>query len=59
MTQETIEDIDLECKDCHQTFVFTAGEQEFFRDNQLHPPKRCGMCRLAKRKRYEEEDSNQ
>lgn len=56
MTQEVTEDIKLECKDCHETFVFTAGEQEFFRENGLNPPKRCGMCRLAKRKRFDDQD---
>lgn len=49
-TQE--EDVEIECKDCHETFTFTAGEQVFFRQNGLNPPKRCGMCRLAKKKRF-------
>lgn len=56
MTQEILEDIELECKDCHEPFTFTAGEQEFFRDNKLNPPKRCGMCRLAKKKRFDDQD---
>lgn len=56
MIQEQLEDIELECKDCQETFVFTAGEQEFFRENGLNPPKRCGMCRLAKKKRFEDRD---
>jgi hypothetical protein len=55
MTQEILEDIEIECKDCHQPFIFTAGEQEFFRENGLNPPKRCGMCRLAKKKRFPED----
>lgn len=55
MTQEVLEDIEIECKDCHQPFTFTAGEQEFFRENSLNPPKRCGMCRLAKKKRFPED----
>lgn len=55
MTQETQEDIVIECKDCHEDFVFTAGEQEFFKQNGLNAPKRCSMCRLAKKKRFPED----
>lgn len=55
MNQEETQDVTIECKDCHEDFVFTAGEQVFFRENALNPPKRCGMCRLAKKKRFPED----
>ena len=44
----------LQCVDCRETFVFTAGEQLFFNDKQFkNEPKRCKPCkekrnRLAK-----------
>lgn len=39
----------LTCADCGQDFVFTAGEQLFFRDkNFKNEPKRCKACK-AKR----------
>lgn len=39
----------LQCMDCGQDFVFTAGEQLFFHDKQFkNQPKRCKDC---KRKR--------
>jgi len=39
----------LTCVDCGAEFVFTAGEQIFFRDKQfLNDPKRCKQCK-AKR----------
>jgi len=39
----------LTCSDCHNQFVFTAGEQLFFHDKQFkNDPKRCKLCK-AKR----------
>lgn len=36
----------LICSDCHGEFVFTAGEQLFFRDKQFkNDPKRCKPCK--------------
>ncbi|MGB8262145.1 MAG: zinc-ribbon domain containing protein [Terracidiphilus sp.] len=41
----------LKCVDCGKDFVFTAGEQLFFRDKQFkNDPKRCKPCK-AKRSR--------
>jgi CxxC-x17-CxxC domain-containing protein len=39
----------LKCTDCGNDFVFTAGEQLFFRQQQFrNDPKRCKSCK-AKR----------
>lgn len=36
----------LKCMDCGSEFVFTAGEQLFFRDKGLvNEPKRCKQCK--------------
>jgi len=36
----------LTCIDCGTEFVFTAGEQLFFRDKQFrNEPKRCKACK--------------
>jgi len=36
----------LTCVDCGAAFVFTAGEQLFFRDKQFkNEPKRCKSCK--------------
>ena len=44
----------IPCIDCSQDFVWTAGEQAFFRDKELkNPPKRCKECKKAKNKRLE------
>ena len=40
----------LQCKDCDDAFVFSAGEQRFFAEKGLtHEPQRCPTCRAAAR----------
>ena len=42
----------IECVDCKDDFVWTSGEQNFFRDKGLqNPPKRCKCCKQAKNER--------
>lgn len=46
------ENITIGCIDCAKEFIWTAGEQTFFRDKQLqNPPKRCKECKQAKNER--------
>lgn len=47
-------DSSIVCIDCVKEFVWTAGEQDFYRDKQLqNPPKRCKDCKKAKNRRLE------
>ena len=40
------EDKTLVCQDCGNEFVFTAGEQAFYKEKGLdNEPKRCQECR--------------
>ena len=40
----------LSCIECGCDFLFTAGEQEFFKERGLEEePKRCRSCRAARR----------
>ncbi len=40
----------LTCRDCGSTFLFTAGEQEFFASKGFtNEPTRCPSCRSARR----------
>lgn len=49
-------DRELTCRDCGSSFVFTAGEQEFYASKGLqHDPVRCPNCR-ANRKAMRPED---
>ena len=42
----------INCIDCEDDFVWTVGEQTFFRDKKLdNPPKRCKSCKKAKNER--------
>jgi CxxC-x17-CxxC domain-containing protein len=40
----------LKCRDCGEEFVFTAGEQAFYRERGFqHEPTRCRRCRDLKK----------
>ncbi|MBW3624263.1 MAG: zinc-ribbon domain-containing protein [Armatimonadetes bacterium] len=43
------EDKNLTCRDCNNTFVFTAGEQAFFEEKGLSAPIRCPECRRLRK----------
>jgi hypothetical protein len=43
------QDQTLECVDCKGSFVWEAGEQDFFAKKGYTPPKRCKPCRDAKK----------
>ena len=46
------QDRTLQCIDCHQDFVFTAGEQQFFESKGFRElPKRCKSCRETRKSR--------
>jgi len=41
----------LKCRDCGEEFVFTAGEQSFYKDRGFqHEPTRCRRCRDEKKR---------
>ncbi|MCL4465775.1 MAG: zinc-ribbon domain containing protein [Chloroflexi bacterium] len=41
----------LKCRECGATFVFTAGEQAFFKEKGLlNEPQRCPACRATRRR---------
>jgi CxxC-x17-CxxC domain-containing protein len=51
-TARSVTDIDkmLTCRDCGRPFVFTAGEQAFYRSRGLlNEPGRCPECRAARK----------
>ena len=40
----------LTCKDCGSEFVFTEGEQAFYKEKGFeNEPQRCPRCRKAKK----------
>ena len=49
-TVEEFQDETLVCRDCGKEFVFTAGEQSFYKEKGfLNKPKCCKPCRDAKK----------
>ena len=45
-----MEDKKLVCKDCGQDFLFTVGEQEFYKEKGFdNEPVRCADCRRARK----------
>ncbi|MEQ8154578.1 MAG: zinc-ribbon domain-containing protein [Clostridiaceae bacterium] len=45
-----MEDRTLVCKDCGKEFVFTVGEQEFYKEKGFeNDPVRCPECRKARK----------
>lgn len=44
-------DLELKCceRNCEGVFIFTAGEQAFYTEKNLSPPRRCPPCRAARR----------
>lgn len=43
-------DKNITCKDCGNEFVFTEGEQEFYKEKGFeNDPVRCPDCRRAKK----------
>ena len=49
MTTNEPEGQKLTCTDCGHTFIFTPGEQSFFYDKKLDPPRRCKGCRQVRK----------
>lgn len=45
----TYTDKALTCVDCGQEFAFTASDQQFYADRQFSEPRRCPVCRAAKK----------
>lgn len=45
-----MEDKKLTCKDCGKEFIFTVGEQEFYKEKGFdNDPVRCPECRKARK----------
>ncbi len=55
----SFQDKSLQCSDCGQEFIFTAGEQEFYASRSLqNEPKRCPECRRARKSQRYGDDSS-
>ncbi len=51
-SESDFEEKSILCIDCNKDFVWSIGEQTFYRDKGLeNPPKRCKECKQAKNER--------
>ena len=49
---DDLEEQTILCIDCNNNFIWSIGEQTFYRDKGLkNPPKRCKECKQAKNER--------
>ena len=39
----------IECCDCREEFVFSDGEQKFFKQKGFTEPRRCAPCRKKRK----------
>ncbi|HHW31625.1 MAG TPA: cytochrome C551 [Clostridiaceae bacterium] len=47
------------CKDCNSEFIFTEGEQAFYREKGFeNDPQRCPECRRARKQQRNSFNSN-
>ncbi len=50
MEKEKLRDRKFVCKNCGKTFVWTAGEQQFYKEKNLeNQPQVCPKCRREKK----------
>ncbi|MFA6989459.1 MAG: CxxC-x17-CxxC domain-containing protein [Candidatus Gastranaerophilaceae bacterium] len=49
MFNQEFEDVQLECSDCGQSFIFSAEDQEFYAQKRYSTPKRCPVCRANRK----------
>jgi len=48
----------LVCKDCNSEFVFTQGEQDFYKEKGFeNEPQRCPDCRKARKQQKRNSNS--
>lgn len=45
------------CVDCDTQFLFSLGEQQFFKEKGLTTPRRCPECRERRKKEREQRES--
>ena len=44
------------CVKCGRPFTWSYGEQRFYAEHKLHPPKRCPACRPTRSAKFDDQD---
>ena len=45
-------DVVITCNRCGRSFVWSEGEQRYYKERGLHPPKRCEPCRAKHKNEF-------
>lgn len=54
-----MQDKTIVCKDCGKEFVFTVGEQEFYKEKEIpNEPVRCKECREKRKANFNKNNNN-
>lgn len=54
-----MDDKTIVCKDCGKEFIFTANEQQFYKDHGFeNEPVRCKECRDEKKRKRAEDNKS-
>ncbi len=54
---DNMKDKTIICNDCAQEFVWSVGEQEFYKEKGVVDPKHCMICRGKHEAKKEYEDN--
>jgi hypothetical protein len=57
--EEQLQDIELDCIDCHHPFTYKVKDQLFFLRQGYSAPKRCLLCRQANKAKRAQQLSRQ
>lgn len=52
MEDMEFQDITIECKLCHEEFIWCVGEQQFYHDHSLTQPNKCPACRAELKRKF-------
>jgi CxxC-x17-CxxC domain-containing protein len=54
------QDQSIECSDCHNPFIFSVRDQEYYAEQgYTNPPKRCRPCRQARKAAFANQGTQQ
>lgn len=54
MHEQSFQDQNLSCRDCGMSFVWTAGEQEYYSQKGFQAPSRCPNCRTKRKANFQQ-----
>lgn len=50
-------DMEIQCRDCNKKFIWSAGEQDYYKQYNLFKPSRCPDCRKKRKSQNNNKDN--